>query len=134
MEQSVWFIYAVLAAMVMLGVVITISVQHSDQLKLGRSDRVADQLVSACNFVCRSEGGTQRFQDVDFPSGLVLRAHANQICTTYDQRQVCRVCDCSLSDYTLDLSTPQHLHMFDIHTFRCLIAKQNETITLDCQG
>jgi hypothetical protein len=134
MEQTVWLYFGVITVILGFGIVAKLIIDHKNQSKNDLFDQAIDLIKNQCNFVCSSSPGTKISQEVTLPSGLVLTSEEKRICGRYNTEDRCAVCNCELSNYTLNLNTSLALKTFQSHTYFCFFTRGDINVDMECQG
>lgn len=128
MEQAVWFYVGIIAALIGIGLLVSVVLMGTNLNKEQLAQNSVRLLQMQCNNVCNNDVGTLLGVDVDIGSGTLVESTGNVICSHYNQRKECRECNCEVfapgfSDFELNLATPEALELFDIHTYHCTFEK-----------
>ncbi len=134
MEEVVWVYFSIIAVLITFGVLFALFGESNDDIKFQNVLRSLNELKDQCDYVCSTSTGTKLPVNVVLPSGLVLYAKENRICGTFKDQNQCRVCNCNLRDYKLDLNTTFALRVFENHQYSCFFEKLKNGIAIECQG
>ena len=134
MEQAIWIFFSVLATVLALGSISMTVIKNEGDVSFHSSLQGLDQIQSQCNYVCNSGEGTSLSADVPLGSNSILYTSDEKICLDYQDKIRCRVCDCSLLDYKLNLSSEFAQEALDRHIFTCFMTREENGVSIECQG
>jgi hypothetical protein len=134
MEETVWLYFSVVAVLLALGIIAVLFTENKEDQKFQAFSTALDSLASQCNYVCGSSTGTNLPAEVSLPSGLILYTHGTKICGTMEGENRCRICDCDLENYTLDLNTSFAQKVLETHEYQCFFKRTRDGASVECQG
>lgn len=141
MEQAVWFYVGIIAALIGLGMLVSVVLLGTDVTKQQLAKNAANSLALQCNNVCNSDMGTALGIKTDLSSGTVISGGEKSVCVEYVPagKKECRKCNCKvLGDdgnfYRLDLSTEEAMEMFETHVYNCIFERDIDGVILRCKG
>ena len=134
MDEPIWIYFSIIAIIVAFVIIISLFNQNQGHLQEQSLSNAFLTLKQHCDFVCDQTPGSIRSVEVDLPSGLLMYTTDDKICGKYESEVRCALCKCNVAPYTLDLNTTETKEIFDIHTFKCYLQREENEIKMDCQG
>lgn len=134
MEESVWFSFGVIIAIIAISIVVTLVVDFKQQGSSQAFFDGAKQLAREADTVCKMPKDTQLSTVVTVRSGSVLSAIKDAVCAQDENEQRCFPTTCDLTPGTLlDLTSAEAKSLFASHDYTCTVLR-GENITISCSG
>lgn len=141
MEQVVWTYFGVVVVIIAFGIIASISLTGSEQMKESSIYSAIDLLKERANFVCHSEIGTSISQKIRLGGGVFLSVdnivgqESGKICIEYKDNIRCESINCPVpKKYDLNLDTPEIRELVHIREYNCLITRIQGGVEVECKG
>ena len=119
--------------MIALGIIVGLVSDNERENKSLNFEASADKLQSQCNFVCQTNEGNNLGTNIILPANSKLYSKKNKICISKEEKLECRVCNCQMEDYEMNINTTLS-ESFEELEYRCYFEKLKEKVKMQCTG
>jgi hypothetical protein len=134
MKDALGVLFSVIAITIIIGSIANISlIAKKKEIEL-TNIKALNEIKDQCNYICKSNIGTNLPLKVEMYPGIYMYSSDQKICIDNSKKINCELCDCSILDYSLNLSTSFLLDYMSKHDYTCNFIRTRGGISFDCQG
>lgn len=134
MEESVWFSFGIIIAIIAIAIVVSLVIDFQKQGDSQAFFEAARQLAREADTVCKMPKDTQLSATITVRSGSTLSTIADAICAQDENERRCFPVVCDLTPrMLLNLTSEEAKSLFTSHDYTCT-ALRGENVTIICSG